>query len=227
MLISEYDFTLCRNTDLFIQDNFLKQRNLYDNLSLTEIFRRLSENPDRALYNYFFNKYYPKLFWFALIYVKQHSLAEEIVSDVMLNIFKKRQKLSESENIEGYIFISVKNQSLKYLRRQKRRIFVDNIENEDCLEFTSNESPEFEYISNEFYMILRDAVEALPPKRKKVFRMIKEEGLKYQEVATLLDVSIKTIETHMGLALKAVHECVEAYRESEVAIAPAYCIKNV
>jgi len=204
----------------------VEERNLYDNLSLTEIFKRLTEYQDRALYNYVFDKYYPKLFWFAQIYVKQHSLAEEIVSDVMLNIFKKRQKLSESENIEGYIFISVKNQSLKYLRRQKRRLVIDNIEKEGNLKLTSNESPEFEYISNEFNMILRDAVEALPPKRKKVFRMIKEEGLKYQEVATILDVSIKTIETHMGLALKAVHKCVEAYKESEMTLAPAHSIKN-
>jgi RNA polymerase sigma-70 factor (ECF subfamily) len=112
------------------------------------------------------------------------------------------------------------------LRRQKRRLVIDNIEKEGNLKLTSNESPEFEYISNEFYMILRDAVEALPPKRKKVFRMIKEEGMKYHEVATLLDLSIKTIETHMGLAPKAVHKCVEAYKESEMTLAPAQSIKN-
>jgi DNA-directed RNA polymerase specialized sigma24 family protein len=117
----------CSENRPVIPDKSLRERNIYDNLSLTEIFRRLSEYPERALYNYFFNKYYPKLFWYALIYVKQHSLAEEIVSDVMLNIFRKRQKLSESENIEGYIFISVKNQSLKYLRRQKRGMLIDNI----------------------------------------------------------------------------------------------------
>ncbi|HBH49603.1 MAG TPA: hypothetical protein DDX98_13235, partial [Bacteroidales bacterium] len=107
----------------------MKERNLYDQLSLKEIFVELTENPDRALYNFFFNKYYPKLIWFALIYVKQHSLAEEIVSDVMMNIFKKREKLASSENIEGYIFISVKNQSLKYLRKHKNKVFIDNYEN--------------------------------------------------------------------------------------------------
>jgi RNA polymerase sigma-70 factor (family 1) len=191
----------------------LKQRVLYDNLSLRDIFIGLSQAPDRGLYNYFFNKYYPKLIWFALIYVKQHSIAEEIVSDVMLNIFKKREKLAESENIEGYIFISVKNQSLKYLRKNKNTIFIDNYENEADLLITCSETPEYQYITNEFHQILRGAIDALPPKRKLVFRMIKEEGLKYLDVARLLDLSVKTVETHMGLALKSIHECIERYKD--------------
>lgn len=204
----------------------MKERTLFDNLSLQEIFKKLSDHPDRALYNYFFNKYYPKLIWFALIYVKQHSLAEEIVSDVMLNIFKKRQKLAQSENIEGYIFISVKNQSLKYLRKQKNKIFIDNYENEADLLLTSHESPEYEYISNEFHEIIKSAIDALPPKRKLVFRMIKEEGLKYQDVARLLDLSIKTVETHMGLALKSIHLCIETYKTSNVDHTPMVSIKS-
>jgi len=204
----------------------LKERILYDNLSLRDIFKKLSDYPDRALYNFFFNKYYPKLIWFALIYVKQHSLAEEIVSDVMLNIFKKRQKLAQSENIEGYIFISVKNQSLKYLRKQKNKIFIDNYENEADLLLISHESPEYEYITNEFHEIIKSSIDALPPKRQLVFRMIKEEGLKYQDVAKLLDLSIKTVETHMGLALKSIHSRIEAYKTSNIGQTPFVSIKS-
>lgn len=204
----------------------MKQRTLYDHLSLKEIFIKLTENPDRALYNYFFNLYYPKLIWFALIYVKQHSLAEEIVSDVMLNIFKKREKLSVSENIEGYIFISVKNQSLKYLRKNKNKIFIDNYENEADLLLTSSETPEFQYIHNEFHDIIKQSIDSLPPKRKLVFRMIKEEGLKYQDVANLLDLSIKTVETHMGLALKTIHKCIEGYKNGSMDQVPIIAIKN-
>ena len=212
----------------FTQNIFslLKERNLYDHLTLREIFKRLSESPDRGLYNYFFNKYYPKLIWFALIYVKQHNLAEEIVSDVMLNIFKKREKLAESENIEGYIFISVKNQSLKYLRKNKHTVFIDNYENEADLLISSSENPEYQYITNEFHQIIRVAIDALPPKRKLVFRMIKEEGLKYQDVARLLDLSVKTVETHMGLALKSIHECIERYKDDSAARVPVYALRK-
>ena len=75
-------------------DNILKQHNAFDQLTLKEVFIKLSESPDRCVYDYFFNKYYPKLIWFALIFVKQHSIAEEIVSDVMLNILIKHNQIS-------------------------------------------------------------------------------------------------------------------------------------
>lgn len=160
------------------------------------------------------------------MYVKQHCLAEEIVSDVMLNIFKKREKLAESENIEGYIFISVKNQSLKYLRKNKNMVFIENYENEADLLLTCAETPEYQYITNEFHQIIRRAIDALPPKRKLVFRLIKEEGLKYQDVARLLDLSVKTVETHMGLALKSLHTCIERYKDDAASTVPLYSIKN-
>jgi RNA polymerase sigma-70 factor (ECF subfamily) len=204
----------------------LKERNLYDNLTLKEIFKQLADSPDRALYNYFFDKYYPKLIWFALIYVKQHSLAEEIVSDVMMNIFKKRQKLAESDNIEGYIFISVKNQSLKYLKKNRNMVFFENHENDADLLMNSVESPEYQLVHNEFHGILRKAIHALPPKRRLVFRMIKEEGLKYQEVARLLDLSIKTVETHMGLALRSINDCIERYKQDGTASGKVVSINN-
>lgn len=204
----------------------MKEYNLYGQLSLRDIFKKLSESPDRALYNYFFDKYYPKLIWFALIFVKQHCVAEEIVSDVMLNIFKKRDKLANSDNVEGYIFISVKNQSLKYLRKNKRQVYFENFESEADLLMSTSVSPEYAYIENEFRHIIKSTVDSLPPKRKLVFRLIKEEGLKYNDVAKLLDLSVKTVETHMGLALKTLHATIRKYKESSDSDAVVYSINN-
>ena len=198
----------------------------YDTLSLKEIFQRFASNPERELYNYFFDKYYPKLIWFALLFVKQHNLAEEVVSDVMMNIFKKREKLAKSDNIEGYIFVSVKNQSLKLLKKKKRHLFVESFENNDDLLMTTSVSPEFEFLENEFYQIIKSAINSLPPKRKLVFNLIKEEGLKYQDVATLLNLSIKTVETHMGLALKTIHQYIRQYREEQVNNTKMYSING-
>jgi len=200
-------------------------KEIYQNLTLKEIFTRLADEPNRGLYEFFFNKYYPKLIWFALLYVKQHSAAEEIVSDVLLNIFNRLSKIAESQNLEGYIFIAVKNQSLKYLRKNNRITYLENFESDEDLMLTSPETPENIYMENEFYLIIREAIEALPPKRKLVFRMVKEEGLRYQDVAELLDLSIKTIETHMGLALKAIHQQIEAYKTSGKKNVPIFAIK--
>ena len=190
----------------------MKERNLYEHLTLKEIFQRLAESPNRVLYDVFFNRYYPKLIWFALLFVKQHCAAEEIVSDVLYNILRMRKKMATTVNIEGYIFIAVKNQSLKYLRKKKPQAVFDDFENEADLMMTTSVTPEYEYEENEFHRILRLAINSLPPKRRLVFRMVKEEGLKYNDVANLMDLSVKTVETHMGLALKTIHECIYRYK---------------
>ncbi len=200
-------------------------KNIYGHLTLKEIFKRLAEEPNRGLYEFFFNKYYPKLIWFAMLYVKQHSAAEEIVSDVLLNLFNRLSKIAESQNLEGYVFIAVKNQSLKYLRKSNRITYLENFESDEDLILTSPETPENICIENEFYKIVKETIEGLPPKRKLVFRMVKEEGLRYQDVAELLDLSIKTVETHMGLALKVIHRQIEAYKASGKKNVPIIAIK--
>ena len=191
----------------------MREHYLYDQLSLQEIFNKLSESPGGNLYDFFFNKYYPKLIWTALIFVKQQSKAEEVVSDVMYNIFRKIEKLAKTDNIEGYIYISVRNQSLKYLRKNKPLVYFDNFEREAGLRLTTSVSPEYEYQENEFRHIITSTIQSLPPKRKLVFRLIKEDGLKYNDVAKLLNLSVKTVETHMGLALKTLRECIRNYNE--------------
>jgi len=160
-----------------------------------------------------------------MLYVKQHNAAEEIVSDVLINLFNRRAKIAESQNLEGYIFIAVKNQSLKYLRKNNRITYIENFESDEDLMLMTPESPENICIENEFYQIIREAIESLPPKRKLVFRMVKEEGLRYQDVAELLDLSIKTVETHMGLALKVIHRQIEAYKAAGRKIIPVIAIK--
>lgn len=160
-----------------------------------------------------------------MLYVKKHSAAEEIVSDVMLNLFNRLSKIAESQNLEGYIFIAVKNQSLKYLRKSNRISYLENFESNEDLMLTAPETPENLYIENEFYLIIRETIESLPPKRRLVFRMVKEEGLRYQDVADLLDLSIKTVETHMGLALKVIHQQIEAYKASGKKSTPIIAIK--
>ena len=162
--------------------------------------------------------------WFALLFVKNHNAAEEVVSDVLMSIFKKRKKLAKSDNIEGYIFISVKNQSLKYLRKRNRQVYFENFESEADLLLTTNVSPEYEIIENEFSVVIKQTLDSLPPKRRLVFRMVKEEGLKYQEVARLLDLSVKTVETHMGLALKTLHENIEKYKNEQLKEVPLYSL---
>ncbi len=200
--------------------------NTYDTLTLKEIFVRLSATNDRPLYNYFFKKYYPKLIWFTLLYVKQHNAAEEIVSDVLLTLFKNRQKIAQMDGIEGYLFIVTKNQALKYLRKNARMVYMDKMESEADLFYSDSASPEYEYIGNEFHQVIKDTIDTLPTKRKMVFKLVKEDHLRYKDVAELLDLSLKTVEAHMGLALKTISKTIQDYKAGKHQPTPVIDIKK-
>ncbi|MFY0652453.1 MAG: RNA polymerase sigma-70 factor [Cyclobacteriaceae bacterium] len=204
----------------------MEKSNSYDHLSLKDIFQGLAKSNDRSLYNHFFNKYYPKLIWFTLLYVKQHNAAEEVVSDVFLTILRNREKICKMDSIEGYLFIITKNQALKYLRRKRPVVYMDKLESEEDLIISGASSPEDVYIGNEFYWLIKQTIDALPAKRKMVFKLIKEDQLKYKDVAELLDLSIKTVEAHMGLALKTVSKAISDYKNNDSLATRVIPLKN-
>ena len=171
-----------------------------------QLFQRIVQYEDREAYNLFFDYYYPRLIQFSMIFVKQHAGAEEVVSEVLIKIFKKRKKLASISHLEGYIFIATKNESLKFLHREKQHnVLVNFTEDEADYILPTYQSPETVLLDKELNAIMTEAVDALPPKRRMIFRFIKEEGLRYKDVAKLMDISVKTVEVHMGLALRARH----------------------
>ena len=183
-------------------------------IDVHELFQRIVQYEDREAYNLFFDYYYPRLIRFSMIFVKQHASAEEVVSEVLIKIFKKRKKLASISNLEGYLFIATKNQSLKFLHKEnKQNASVNFMEDEADYILPTYQSPETELLNKELNMVIREAVDTLPPKRRMIFRFIKEEGLRYKDVAKLMDISIKTVEVHMGLALRDLDASLTAYQQ--------------
>jgi len=184
-----------------------------DKHTTASLFRKIVEEESRSAYNEFFDIYYPKFIKIAIFYVKQHHFAEDVISEVLIKIFKNRQKIMNVDNIEGYLFITVKNECLRYLEKNKKFIDIESIESEDDFIIRVNKNPESELISNEFFQVVKETVSNLPPKRRMIFRLIKEDGLKYKDVAELLNISHKTVDAHMGLAFKNLSKAIEAYKE--------------
>jgi RNA polymerase sigma-70 factor (ECF subfamily) len=186
-------------------------------INIQDLFRRIAVSDDREAYNQFFDHYYPKLIRFALRFVKQHVFAQDVVSEVLMRLFKHRHKLADVEHIEGYLYIMVKNQSLKYLRRvQKSGSLVQPMDEEsDILIASDGSTPEGAMLNDEIHRVLQETNDLLPPRRQMIFRFVKEENLRYKDVAALLDISVKTVEVHMGLALKDVAKALEAYQHGE------------
>lgn len=172
-----------------------------------ELQRRIAVYDDQQAYQELFYLFYHPLLRFANAFVRSRELSEEIVSDVFIRIWERRSHLQEIGNLKVYLYISVRNTSLKYLLRHQKQasIALDDLQVE--LE-SQYQDPEQLLLTAELMKRLTQAIDELPPRCKMVFKLIKEDGLKYKEVAEILNISIKTIDSQLAIALKKIGKAI-------------------
>ncbi len=154
---------------------------------------------DFAAFEQLFQLYYKPLLYFACRFVRDHQAAQDIVQEVFLQVWCKRQNLEPNLNIKTYLFTAVKNRSLKHLRHQKVK---ERYRTEQILLDRENLSPEDLVKNRELQESIEKAVQTLPEKCRLIFCMNRFDRLKYGEIAAILDISIKTVETQMGRSYK-------------------------
>lgn len=162
------------------------------------LFQKVLQNGDYKAFETIFHDFYSPLCHFAVKIIEQPEEAEEIVGDVFFKIWKNRQSIQLTGSLSSYLFTAVKNQCIDYLRVKKPHF--KEITNH--LALAQEENPEKILIYDELVGRIEDAIENLPEQCKTIFRLSRDQGLKYQEIATLLGISNKTVETQMGRALK-------------------------
>lgn len=137
---------------------------------------------------------YPHL----LSYVKNAQKAEEITQDVFLRIWNNREKLTDIENFSGYIYVIARNRALTALKERLADAATASVDQlQDLL--TRPESVPVEL--KELAIVLDEAINALPPRRKEVFMLSRKEGLTYEEIAGRLHISRSTVRQHIVEAL--------------------------
>jgi RNA polymerase sigma-70 factor, ECF subfamily len=166
----------------------------------TEITRRI-RNGDAGQFESLFRSSYVSLVRYAKTLIKDHDTAEEIVQDLFFRIWQDKEKLNIESSLNGYLYRSVHNRCIHYIEHNK--VVVRHAE--EMSYHQSSESPEnpsdiinYKELQEKIARIL----ERLPERCGKIFAMSRFEGLKYNEIATKLSVSIKTVEANMGRALK-------------------------
>lgn len=167
-----------------------------------EVFVYYTKNRDERSFRKLFDHFYPRLFQFSLRFTGQPVLAEEAVSEVFYKLLRDKKSHKDIKNITYFLFKAVKNQCISILRRARRDRVVESIVHEDDYLIPTGSNPENRLLSNEVQQILQDAVKRLPARRQMIFRLVREEGLKHKEVADILEISPRTVETHLGLAIK-------------------------
>ena len=164
---------------------------------------RISRFDDQIAYKELFTSFYPSLFQFISGIVKSRQSAEEIVSDLFMKIWQKRDTLEEIQNLRVYCFVAARHLSINQLEKQKRQQHADINDYKSRL-FHSAPDPEECMISAEMLRLIHDVVEELPPRCKLCFKLVKEYGFKYREAAEILQVSEKTIENQLSIALRKI-----------------------
>ncbi|MCG6191306.1 RNA polymerase sigma-70 factor [Maribellus maritimus] len=166
---------------------------------------RFKEELSQELFTDFFDYYYSGLIRFAAPIVKSEVLAEEVVLDIFLKLWENRKTLERIENIGTYLYISVRNRSINILKKEKRFHF-DMLKDSNIQLAGYKPSAESKLIEQEMFKVLNDAVANLPSKCKIIFKLIREDGLTRNEVAQVLNISVKTVDNQIAIAVKKIAE---------------------
>jgi len=158
-----------------------------------------------------FHQYYAGLCGYAENLLGKPEVAEEVVQDVFYNIWKNRDSQKITRSLQSYLYRSAYNNSMMYLRKMRREHFLDDGHRLE-LEVDSPDPSQVLQL-NEVSELVEKTLERLPEKTREIFRMNRQEGLKYREIADRLSISIKTVEANMGKALKALRSSMEKYEQ--------------
>ncbi len=183
-----------------------------DNILIQNLQQQIQKSNQRAfedLYRLFF----PRLFNFAMLYVHKREIGEEIVNDVMMKIWNKREVITGILNLETYLFVAVRNHSLNYLSQYSSYHVVVEPDS-SYAEVINLNDPERELEWKEIHRELNRAIDELPDQCRTVFKLIKEEGFRYKQVAEILNISPRTVETQLFRAIKKLDKVIKLYIET-------------
>lgn len=164
------------------------------------LFRELAAHDSEPALWRLHSLYFSRLFAFTLSMVRVKETAEELTSDVFLDIWEKRHLLPGVTRPVAYLFVCARNKALRHLQRPV--LPLESFDDFPELECALERGPHELLISSEMLRFINEAIRALPPKCRLIFRLVKENDLKYREVAELLSISEKTVEAQMGIAFK-------------------------
>lgn len=174
-------------------------------LEINELLQRISNNDEKAFRELYY-LYYEKLFSFARWYISSAEVVEDVISDVFFNLWKERSTIVSITYFETYIYAAVKNGCFNILKssyHQRVNLTVDKLNMEA---YVDPDSPDDKVMYNQLNEAITSAINNLPERCRLIFKLVKEDNLKYKEIAEILDISPRTVETQVAIALKKIEQ---------------------
>lgn len=163
------------------------------------IWKRQIQSGDKEAFRLLYTKYFTPLCRFIFLYVRDEMDAEELATDVFLRVWEKREELDFSLSLKAYLFEAGRNKAFNFIRDQKERVTLDFLE-----ETNSGYNQEEELELKELQRLIEEAVCHLPHRCQTIFRKSRDENKTYREIAEELNLSTKTIEAQINIAIKLI-----------------------
>ncbi|WP_163715274.1 RNA polymerase sigma-70 factor [Mangrovibacterium lignilyticum] len=178
-----------------------------------ELFSKLKQDDEKA-FSELFNRYYSGLCLFAYGLLDDDQKTRELVQEVFVQLWEKRQQIWVHTSVKSYLFRAVKNQLINWINHKKvEQKYLDKLASDE-----KDSQVDQYFVEVDLHQKIEASIESLPPKRKEIFKLSREDELTYREIADRLGISVKTVETQMGLALKHLREDLKEYRHLLIGI---------
>ncbi|MCF8232473.1 MAG: RNA polymerase sigma-70 factor [Bacteroidales bacterium] len=175
-----------------------------------QLIERLRKGEEQA-FEKLFTQYYETLCVFALHYLPDEDAAKDLVQEMFFKIWEKRATFFITTSLESYLFRSVHNQAINYLNHEKiKKTYKDKILDGFKRKLYNDDVA---YNEVDLRNAVNQSVESLPEKRKRIFKLSRYDGLKYSEIASKMDISVKTVEAQMTQAIKSLRDKLKDYRK--------------
>ncbi len=166
-------------------------------------------NGDKTAFEKLFRQFYPMLCSYANQILHDPVEAEEIVQEFFVQFWQKREDLDVRTSLKSYLFRSVHNRCLNLIKHHKiREAYTQNVQQENPEPVADSPDTGDTKILQK---AIQNAIESLPPERKKVFLMVRYEERRYKEVAEILGISVRTVENQMGKAMQFLRKALNEY----------------
>ncbi len=170
---------------------------------------------DKTVFDLLFRTYYSTFVYVAYDILRDMKLAEDVVQDVFVKLWKNGPNLSITTSLSSYLISMVRNRCFDYLRAKDRRIAtvsIENIEVQKKLHDLGMESTfDDELFSNPTEIAIKRALEELPPQCRQIFILNRFEGYSPKEISEKMQISINTVKVHITRALQKIKETVSPY----------------
>jgi len=177
--------------------------------SLDNLFQRVVGSDDQLAFEQIFDSTYTSLCGISFRMTKSLESSEEIVDDVFCSFWKNRKAINITTSFTLYLIASVRNRSLDYLRKLKKEkaSAIEDASGITSGEIIATEAMAYEELKNH----ITAAIQSLPRQCRLIFLMSREQDLTYKEISVQLGLSIKTVDTQMGRALKHIRRQLKTY----------------